>query len=156
MPQGFDKFFKALDGHSKGVHKNMDNALRRSAEILRTNVTKGIHSQKWSSAWPALSPEYLEQKESRGDNTNILISGHRSPTSKSPAQNYVQSFAVAKRKQLSYAVGTNHPQGRALEHGFEARGLPARPHLEPALKESEKAIKNELQKGFKASLGGAK
>ncbi len=156
MPQGFEHFFKALDGYSKSVEQNMDHALRRSAEILRTNVTKGIHAQKWSSSWPALSAKYLEQKESRGNNTNILISGHRSPTSTNPAQNYVQSFSVAKRKRLSYAIGSNYPQARALEYGFEARGLPARPHLEPALKESEEAIKDELRKGFQASLGGGR
>ena len=153
MPQGFEEFFKHLDSYPKSMEKNMDKALRRSAEILRTNLIKGIHSQRWSSSWPALSTKYLEQKEARGDNTNILISGYRAPSSRVPTEHYVQSFAVQKRKKLSYAVGTNYPQARALEYGFEARGLPARPHLAPALQDSEEAIKAELSRGFKDSLG---
>ena len=154
MPQGFEDFFKVLDNYPKTMQKNMDNSLRRSAEIVRTNVIKGIHAQKWSSSWPKLSPQYLAQKESRGDNPNILISGYRAPSSQIPHEHYVQSFSVEKRKNLSYVIGTNYPQARALEYGFEARGIPARPHLAPALKESEEEIKSELTKGFKASLPG--
>jgi hypothetical protein len=41
-------------------------------------------------------------------------------------------------------IGTNHPQARRLEFGFETTGQVARPHFEPGLKKSEDEVREEL------------
>jgi phage gpG-like protein len=152
---GFDRFNRMLGNAINRVKTEFDKSIHRSALIVQSEVIKGIKSQKWAGEWKPLSKKYVKFKARVNASPHILISGYRggkpkvrgkgrTKLSNVPRGNYVNSFAVAKIDNASYAVGTNYPQGRALEFGLPARRLPARPHLSLALRDSRESIKREL------------
>lgn len=149
--QGFDEFIQHLDGVSKRFEHHSDISVKRSTNVIRMNVIKEIDSQP--ASWAALSPEYAKRKAAMGGSRLMLVSGVRSPSSKTPMANYRNSYDVIKVDHAAYAAGTNYPQARALEHGFEARGVKARPHVEPAVNKSKPEILKEYKNMMQAVLG---
>lgn len=139
---GFDEAIEKLVKLPGRIHSQADKAVARGAKILRGAVIKKIHSQP--SNWPALDPKYAARKARAGGSNKKLISGVRTKKGSHPSGNYVNSFADQKVADGEYAVGSNHPQARALEFGYEKKNIKARPHLNPALKESADAIRDDM------------
>ncbi|MCB1201346.1 MAG: HK97 gp10 family phage protein [Leptospiraceae bacterium] len=140
---GFEDLGKALVNLSRAVERKGDKRVQRAANIVRTNVIKVINSQPGN--WRALSLKYAERKAAARGSNKILISGVRTASSNTPSINYRNSFDIEQTGKARFEVGSNHPQARALEFGFEPRNLPARPHLEPAIDESKTAIADEYK-----------
>lgn len=139
---GFDEAInKCLQLPGK-IRAQSDKAVGRGAKILRGAIIKKIHSQP--STWPALDPKYQKRKAAAGGSNKKLISGVRSNKGSHPSGNYVNSFADEKIADAEYAVGSNHPQARAMEFGFEKKNIKARPHVGPALEESREDIKADM------------
>lgn len=139
---GFDEAINKIAQLPGRIHSQADKAVARGAKILRTAVIKKIHSQP--ANWPALDPKYAARKAKAGGSNKKLISGVRSRTGSHPSGNYVNSFADQKVADAEYAVGSNHPQARALEFGYEKKKIKKRPHLNPALKESADEIRADM------------
>lgn len=139
---GFDEAIEKLVQLPGRIHSQADKAVARGAKILRAAVIKKIHSQP--SNWPALDPKYAARKAKAGGSNKKLISGVRSHKGSHPSGNYVNSFTDQKIADAQYAVGSNHPQARALELGYEKKNIKARPHLNPALKESADEIRADM------------
>ncbi len=139
---GFDEALKKMVELPGRIHRQADKAVARSAKILRAAVVKKIHSQP--ANWPALDPKYAARKAKAGGSNKKLISGVRSRKGSHPSGNYVNSFADQKVGDAEYAVGSNHPQARALEFGFEKKKIKARPHLAPAAKETEEERRADM------------
>ena len=154
---GFDGFIGALNNIGKNLEKNLDKACARTAEIVRTYTVKGIRDQSFNFA--PLSPKYAERKKALGGGNKILISGKRAAKGSTPSQHYVNSFAVEKLQPCEYLVGSNFPQAPALENGWEVEtktgsvSIPARPHLEPALKKTmDVNFGEEIMKAMEDSI----
>lgn len=145
--EGFDEAMKKIVELPGRIHTQADKAVARGAKILRAAVIKKIHSQP--SNWPALDPKYAARKARAGGSNKKLISGVRQKKGSHPSGNYVNSFADQKVADAEYAVGSNHPQARALEFGYEKKNIKARPHLNPALKENADAIRADMVNTFK-------
>ncbi len=139
---GFDEALQKMAHLPGRIHSQADKAVGRGAKILRAAVIKKIHSQP--AGWPALDPKYAARKAKAGGSNKKLISGIRSRKGSHPSGNYVNSFADQKVADAEYAVGSNHPQARALEFGYEKRNIKKRPHLNPALKESADEIRADM------------
>lgn len=139
---GFDEAMKKMAELPGRVRAQKDKAVARGAKILRGAVIKKIHSQP--SNWPGLDPKYAARKAKAGGSSKILVSGVRSKKGSHPSGNYVNSFADEKIGEGEYAVGSNHPQARVLEFGFEKKNIKARPHLNPALTENTEAIMQDM------------
>lgn len=139
---GFDEAIKKMSELPGRVRAQKDKAVARGAKILRGAVIKKIHSQP--SNWPALDEKYAARKAKAGGSGKKLISGVRAKKGSHPSGNYVNSFADEKIGEGEYAVGSNHPQARVLEFGFEKKNIKARPHLEPALNESREDIMADM------------
>jgi len=145
--KGFDEFQKYLGGVVRKTDTVMDRAVGRAANIIRMNVIKVINSQP--AGWAALNPEYAAKKAALGGSRLTLVSGVRNHNSSTPMANYRNSFDVTKLGNAKYATGSNYPQARALEHGYEAKGVKARPHFQPALDQSKPEILKEYQGAVK-------
>ncbi|MCL2154046.1 MAG: phage morphogenesis protein [Leptospirales bacterium] len=142
MEEGFDDFIKKLNNAGTLLKENMENALMVSGEIVRGNIVKGIRGQKYN--FVPLAPATLKAKSKprkRGKYT--IRAGSR--LTLVDQSDYVASFAVEKKDWDEVQVGTNHPQGRALELGYAPRNLPARPHVAPAFEESIDVVQKTLQ-----------
>lgn len=61
---------------------------------------------------------------------------------------YSASFEIMKEGD-SRTIGTNSKQARAMERGFEAKGIPARPHVGPAYEDSKKEIIENFKEAMK-------
>ncbi len=118
----------------------MGNALYRSGEIVRKNIVKGIRDQKYKSLWPALKENTLKAKT----NSKRANKGKGSSLILIDKGDYLSSFAVAKKSTEEVHVGSNHPQSRALEFGYEKNNIPARPHVLPAFEDSKSELETEL------------
>jgi len=124
------------------VHEHMGNALEVGAEIVRANIIKGIRDQKYSFA--PLSQRTKEYKQKKGLSPLILIA----------EGDYMASFATKAVSWDEVHIGSNHPQSRALEFGYEPRGLPARPHVGPAMMDSIDEVISHLNKAFAGMFEG--
>lgn len=149
---GFDKLLGVLSGIPSKVERKADMAVSKSAQLIRRNVIKEIGEQP--AAWPRLSAKYAAQKSMKGGSNLILVSGIRTRKSRTPVTNYRNSFEVEKSGKAQYDVGSNYPQARALEYGFEPRNLPARPHFEPAVEKSRDDILENYSNFLKEVFGG--
>jgi len=118
------------------MEKHMGDALERGAEIVRGYIVKGIRDQ--SLGHTPLKPATLARKAKKSQSDLILIA----------EGDYIASFATDKEAWDTVHVGTNFPQSRAMEHGYEPAGIPARPHVEPALEASIEEYLEELQSGL--------
>lgn len=139
---GFDEAMDKLVKLPGRIHSQADKAVARGAKILRGAIIKKIDSQP--GTWAALDPRYLRRKLKAGGSNKKLISGVRSKSGSHPSGNYRNSFADQKVGDAVYAVGSNHPQARALEFGYEKKNIKARPHVDPALKESADEIRTDM------------
>lgn len=139
---GFNEAMQKLAQLPGRIKSQSDKAVARGAKILRAAVIKKIHSQP--SNWEALDPKYAARKAKAGGSNKMLISGVRRRKGSHPSGNYVNSFADQKIAEGEHAVGSNHPQARALEFGFDKKNIKARPHLNPALKESADEIRTDM------------
>lgn len=139
---GFDEALEKMVQLPGRIHAQADKAVARGAKILRGAVIKKIHSQP--SDWADLNPKYAARKAKAGGSNKKLISGVRSKRGSHPSTNYVNSFTDKKIADAEYAVGSNHPQARALEFGYEKKNIKKRPHLNPAMKESADEIRADM------------
>lgn len=130
------KFFDNIKYFENNMQKHMSIALEVAAEIVRANVVKGIRDQKYLFA--PLSIYTKEYKQKKGLSPLILIA----------EGDYLASFTTEKVDWDEVHIGSNHPQSRALEFGYEPKGLPARPHLAPALADSVNEVIDTLQDAF--------
>ena len=146
---GFDQIGNVMKNITKNLPKELDRAVARSAHVVQANVVKNIRDQKGD--WPDLNEKYREQKQIRGNSPQMLISGHRGGKNPTPPSPYFTSFEVAKISDGNYAVGSDYPQARALEYGYEDNGLPARPHVEPAVEDSREFHANEIKEAVMRS-----
>ncbi|MBN8220693.1 MAG: hypothetical protein J0L53_07195 [Spirochaetes bacterium] len=148
--EGFEDALKKCVELPGRIHKQADKAVARGVKIVRGAVIKKIHSQPGN--WPALDPKYAARKAKAGGSNKKLISGVRSKRGSHPSTNYVNSFTDKKIADAEYAIGSNHPQARALEFGYEKKNIKARPHLNPAVKESADAVRLDMVNTFKEIL----
>lgn len=139
---GFDEALKKMVELPGRIQSQRNKAVARGAKILVGAVKKKIHSQP--SSWPGLDEKYEKRKRAQGGSNKKLISGVRRGKGSHPSGNYVNSFADQKIADAEYAVGSNHPQARVLEFGFEKKNIKARPHLNPALKEQADNIRKDM------------
>lgn len=157
--QGFDKLIKTLGEAPAKLRRETDIAVARTAHIVRSKTIKGIGGEYQGSFAP-LSEKYAAWKAKKGGSNLILVSGIRKGKKQQLGGNYRNSFAVDKRGDGIYEVGSNHPQARRLEFGFDGKDkkgrtakTPARPHLNRALKDSQPEfiaeIKDALDRTFK-------
>ncbi|GAB4220026.1 MAG: hypothetical protein Kow00102_05730 [Spirochaetota bacterium] len=130
---------KHIDTH---IREHMGNALETAAEIVRANVVKGIRDQRYPFA--PLAQRTKEYKQMKGLSPLILIA----------EGDYLASFTTKKVSWDEVHIGSNHPQSRALEFGYEPRGLPARPHLGLALAESTHDVMSTLRDAFATMFTG--
>jgi len=131
----WDKFLN-LKNIESAMREHMGDALERGAELLRGNVVKYIRDQKGN--WPPLAESTVKQKAAKNQSDLILIA----------EGDYESSFATDRKSWDEVQMGSNHPQSRALEFGYEPRGLQARPHFWPAMEEGIDGYLNELQQGL--------
>ncbi len=132
----WDRMIKNLGNVGNVLQDSMGDALETGAEHFRGAIIKGIRDQKWPH--PPLKESTKEKKDKAGQSDKILIA----------EGDYLSSFAVEKVAWDEVHVGTNHPQGRALEFGYEPRNLPARAHVGPAIDEETEEYLDILQKGM--------
>ncbi len=131
----WDKF-RNLENIERAMQDHMGDALETAGELLRGNIVKGIRNQKFDFAPLAESTKKTK------------IRDNKSPLILIREGDYLASFAVKREGWDKVHVGSNHPQGRALEHGYEPGNLPARPHVAPALGESAEEILDTLGNGL--------
>jgi phage gpG-like protein len=140
MSDGFEKFEEFLSGAQKRISSGMERSLERSGEIVRKNIVKGIRSQEFNFA-PLKDSTLAAKSKTR------KRSGHMIPAGSNLVlidQGDYLSSITSVRKDDEVMIGTNHPQARRLELGFETTGQEARPHFEPGLKMSEDEYREEL------------
>lgn len=137
-------FFDRANNIGSSIQETMGNALEVSAENIRAAVIKGIRDQKYSYA--PLAQRTKEYKQKKGLSPLILIA----------EGDYLSSFATKKINWDEVHIGSNHPQSRALEFGYEPRGLPARPHFAPAMLDSVDEVITTLQGAFTHLFDGLK
>lgn len=137
MEGNIDDLINRLNNMGTLVRREMERPLMIAGEIVRANIVKGIRGQKFDFA--PLAEATIERKKQKNYSDLILIA----------QGDYVASFAVEQQDWDEVHIGTNHAQGRALEHGYEPRNLPARPHVAPALEESRDKIEEILGDAFK-------
>lgn len=145
MSDPFEKFGDFLGGVHDKMTTELGNALERSGEIVRKNIVKGIRDQSFGFA--PLKPRTMEAKLSQRIRSGHII-GPGSSLILIDQGDYLASFTVVA-KNSEVMIGTNHPQARALEFGYEPRNLVARPHCEPGLKQSEEEVKEEMAAAFR-------
>jgi len=80
----------------------------------------------------------LKRKAEKGQSDLTLIAEN----------DYVTSFAVHRDAWDKVLMGSDHEQSRALEFGYEPRGLAARPHFWPGIEEGTEEFLEELQHGL--------
>lgn len=131
----WDKFMNLANVES-AMRDHMGAALARGAEVVRGSVVKFIRDQKGN--WPALKPETIERKEKEGQSDLTLIA----------EGDYMSSITTDQRAWDEVHVGTNHPQARAQEFGYEPAGIPARAHFWPGTEEAIGDYLEELQQGL--------
>ncbi|MDI7196298.1 hypothetical protein [Leptospira santarosai] len=124
-----DSFGPTLQNAISEGRDKLENVQDKNAALVQANIIKGIRSQKYKSDWPELSEKTKARKQKKGKSPLALVEDGE----------YSSSFEISKEGN-SRAVGTNAKQARAMERGFEAKGIPARPHVGPAYEESKKAI----------------
>ncbi|PJZ43672.1 phage virion morphogenesis protein [Leptospira brenneri] len=115
---------------SKGS-KVLEKAQAQNAAVVQSNIIKGIRSQKYVTNWPSLS-EATKKRKRKLRLSPLTLVAHG---------DYSSSFETRKHDNTTYEVGTNRPDARRHEFGFEAGGEPERPHVRPALKDSAEQIK---------------
>jgi hypothetical protein len=146
MEGNIDNLINRLNNMGTLVRREMERPLMIAGEIVRANIVKGIRGQKFDFA--PLSPVTKEAKSKPRKRGGFTISAGTDGILMDQTD-YVGSFAVEQIDWDEVHVGTDHPQGRALEHGYEPRNLPARPHVAPALEESRDKIEEKLGDAFK-------
>lgn len=149
--KGFDRLARVLGDAPAALRRETDRAVARTAHVVRSRTVKGIGGE-YQMDFAPLSERYARWKKRHRGSNLILVSGIRRGKKQQVGGNYRNSFAVEKRREGVYEVGSNHPQARALEMGYEPRNLPARPHLTRALDESRDDYRREvlgaLQRAF--------
>ena len=135
-----DTFGPALARASKELPARLKQATHRNAYVAQRAVVKGIRTNSLAvvAGWPALSSEYARRKRESGGSSKMLIGPDRKSTPRSPDHSggeLMRSYEV-NTQTFSFELGTNNPYARAHEFGYAPRGLPARPHLKPAVKEA--------------------
>jgi phage gpG-like protein len=135
MVELFDPFGPALGRAAQTAVSTFEKAIGRSAATVQRNATLGIRRQKYSGLWPALSEAYAVRKALKGHGNALLIS----------EGDLSGSIEMSRRSAVTYDVGTNMVYARAHELGYEARGIPARPFMGPALEESVPEIKEHFR-----------
>lgn len=136
-------FIGKLDEFVENIDKVEVKALSRCGEHLRGNIIKGIRDQKFDFA--PLKDETIKAKQNKNRKRGGETIGKGSSLILIDKSDYVSSFTSSvDEAEKKVAVGTNEPQGRALEFGYEANNLQARPHIEPALDESIPGFKDIL------------
>lgn len=133
-----DSFGPMLQGAIAKGHDKLTKVQDKNAAVVQANIIKGIRSQKYKSNWPELSEATKARKQKKGKSSLTLIEDGE----------YSASFEITKEGD-SRAIGTNSKQARAMERGFEAKGIPARPHVEPAYEESKKVIIENFKEAMK-------
>ncbi|AXR68240.1 phage morphogenesis protein [Leptospira mayottensis] len=137
-----DSFGPSLQNAISESRDKLTNVQDKNAALVQANIIKGVRSQKYKSNWPELSEATKARKQKKGKSSLTLIEDGE----------YSASFEITKEGD-SRAIGTNSKQARAMERGFEAKGIPARPHVGPAYEESKKAIienvRNVMKEIFK-------
>ena len=157
--QGFDRLTRVLGDAPSALRRETDRAVARTAHVVRSRTVKGIGGE-YQMDFAPLSERYARWKKRHRGSNLILVSGIRRGKKQQVGGNYRNSFAVEKRSEGVYEVGSNHPQARALEMGFDGtdskgrkKNMPARPHLTRALDESSEDYRREvlgaLQRAFK-------
>lgn len=126
-----DSFGPMLMRAAKKGSKVLEKTQAKNAAILQANIIKGIRSQKYRTNWPELSEATKERKKKLRLSPLILIAHGE----------YSASFETRKHDSTTYEVGTNAPQARRLEFGFETGGTKERPHVRPAMKDSIEPIR---------------
>jgi phage gpG-like protein len=151
--KGFDRLHRVLGEAPRRFRVETDRAVSRTAHIVRSRTVKGIGGE-YQADFAPLSVRYaLWKKRHRGSDL-ILVSGIRKGRRQQLGGNYRNSFAVDKIEDGVYAVGSNHPQARALELGYPKKNLPARPHLGRALDESRGDFKDEVLSAMQRTFQG--
>ena len=133
MSDPFEKFDSFLGGLHHEITEKLEGTLERGGEIIRKNIVKGIRNQEFN--FEPLKPATVAAKSKPR-----VRSGHQIPAGSSliliDQGDYLSSITSVK-KDGEILVGTNHPQGKRLEFGFEPTGQVARPHFQPGLDASE-------------------
>lgn len=133
-----DSFGPMLAKAAKRGSKILGKTQAENAAILQANITKGIRSQKYATSWPSLSEKTKARKKRERLSPLILIAHGE----------YSSSYEIRKHDSETYEVGTNAPQARAQELGYEAGGIKERPHVRPAMKDSIEPIKENYLKAI--------
>ena len=145
MSDQFEKFDAFLGNLHHEIIEKLEDSLERGGEIIRKNIVKGIRNQEFNFA--PLKPSTVAAKSKPR-----MRSGHQIPAGSSlilvDQGDYLSSVTTVK-KDGEVLVGTNHPQGRRLEFGYEPAGQEARPHFEPGLNKSEPEVKEEFESAIK-------
>ncbi|TAL31584.1 MAG: phage morphogenesis protein [Spirochaetes bacterium] len=141
MEGNFDRLMELLENFKEHMEDKMASPLEEAGEIVRKNIVKGIRDQKW--LMPPLAAKTGLRKAKLGHSPLILIA----------KGDYFASFTTERIRWDEVHVGTNHPQGRALEFGYAPRGLPARPHMTPALEESMPEVMEVIEEGYRKVFG---
>ncbi len=136
MEGNFDRLLDILGDFRERMEDTMAGPLEEAGEVVRAHIVKGIRDQKW--AWPPLAPSTVERKALKKQSPLTLIA----------EGDYFASFTTERVRWDEVHVGTNHPQGRALEFGYGPRALPPRPHMGPALEESREEVAEVLEAGY--------
>lgn len=93
----------------------------RCAELVRGQIVKNIRDQKIEG--PDLKASTWRKKKG---SQKLIEEG-----------DYLSSYATKQISNTEAHVGSNHPQARALELGYEPRNLDPRPHVGPAFEEAQ-------------------
>jgi hypothetical protein len=152
----WDKFIKMKDIN---VAKKLEVVTEQCGEIIRGDIIKAIRDQKIQG--PPLKKETREAKSKPRYRTSIRKDGtkvkRRVPSGSDKRLidqgDYMSSFVSEKIRYDKVRIGTNHPQARALEKGYAPRNLPARPHVDPAVRISKMKVALQYLRELKRILG---
>ncbi|MBN2435584.1 MAG: phage morphogenesis protein [Spirochaetes bacterium] len=108
----------------------ISQSVGRCAHIARKQIIKNIRDQKIEG------PDLLPQTRAKKRGSQKLIE----------KGDYLSSYTTKQISKTEAHVGTNHPQARALELGYEPRNLAARPHVGPAFEEAQEEMADEFTK----------
>ena len=126
------EFSGILDAAMERMDDALDRATGRNAALVQVNTVKGIRNQ--TRDWPDIQQA---TKDRKGKSDILVDEGDLSA-----------SIEINKRRDGIYDVGTNLEYARVHELGFDAKGIPARPYLQPALEESGQ----EMQENWRDAL----